>query len=332
MATRKQVAQRAGVSPSTVSRLLNGDDTLSIKDETRRRIMQACVELGYGGAFRPSIAVLDAPPSGEELQDAYFAELRDVFKQCADDMGFEPLTFVASPQELTDRATAFDGFVTLGATTFPRKELEALHNALPHGVCVDTNPAPALFDSVQPDLSQTMLDALDALMAAGRTRIAFLGGVGSIMGLHSYPEDIRTLAFRNWSERLRLDTTGLVYAEGLFTVDNGRALGERIIAEHRGAMPDGLIVAADVLAVGALQAMNAAGVRVPDDMAVISVNNQPIARYTSPALSSYAIDQRELARTALSTLVDGLRHERKVRRHVLLSTELVVRGSFIPRR
>ena len=96
-------------------------------------------------------------------------------------------------------------------------------------------------------------------------------------------------------------------------------------------MPDGLTVAADVLAVGALQQLNAMGIAVPDELAVVSVNGQSIARYTSPPLSSYVIDQYEMARMALSTLIDGLKHERHMRRHLLLTTELAVRDSFVPR-
>ena len=337
MATLKEVAERAGVSQSTVSRLLN-DPSFSIKEETRRRVLRVCEELGYRNVFRPAIAVLDAPPSGEELQDAYFAELRDILIECAKSMELDRLTFIHSIDELTERAAEFDGFVSIGATVFPADSLRALHAALPHGVCIDTNPAPHLFDSVRPDLSQTMLDALDAMIAAGRRRIAFIGGVGSLMGLHDYPEDIREASFRQWAAHLGLDVDGLVYATGTFSVENGYRQAERLVADHRAnadpnagsAMPDGLIVAADVLAVGVLQALNALHVRVPDELAVISVNNQSIARYTSPSLSSYAIDQHELARTALSTLVDGLKHERGVRRHVLLTTELVPRASFTP--
>ena len=152
--------------------------------------------LGYRNVFRPAIAVLDAPPSGEELQDAYFADLRKVLAERAESLELDQLTFIRSIHELTERATEFDGFITVGATVFPEADLRALHMVLPHGVCIDTNPAPRLFDSVRPDLSQTMLDALDAMIAAGRSHIAFLGGVGSIMGMHDYPEDIRELSFR----------------------------------------------------------------------------------------------------------------------------------------
>lgn len=77
-----------------------------------------------------------------------------------------------------------------------------------------------------------MLDALDALQGAGHTRIGFIGGIGAIMGLHNQPEDIRTLAFTDWSRRLHLDNDALIYASGPFTVDNGRALAERMLAQH----------------------------------------------------------------------------------------------------
>lgn len=83
MATLKEVAGRAGVSQSTVSRLLN-DPSFSIKEETRRRVLRVCEEMGYRNVFRPAIAVLDAPPSGEELQDAYFADLRKVIAERAE--------------------------------------------------------------------------------------------------------------------------------------------------------------------------------------------------------------------------------------------------------
>lgn len=89
MATLKEVAGRAGVSQSTVSRLLN-DPSFSIKEETRRRVLRVCEEMGYRNVFRPAIAVLDAPPSGEELQDAYFADLRKVLAGACGVVGIGP--------------------------------------------------------------------------------------------------------------------------------------------------------------------------------------------------------------------------------------------------
>lgn len=329
MAKLKDIAARAGVSQSTVSRLLN-DPSFSVKKETRTRILRACRKLGYGDVLLPSVAVLDVPDSGEELQDAYFDELREVLRTTANDAGISDLVFIHSVDELLARSEEFDGFLTVGPTVIPWSDLLRLHEALPVGVFIDTNPAPHLFDSVQPDLSQTMLDALDCLMASGRTRIAYIGGDGRIMGRYNYREDVRELAFRQWASHLGVDIEGLVYAHGPFTVANGAELANELIADHRSDMPDGLVIAADVLAVGALQALNSAKISIPDDLAVVSVNNQKIAKYTAPPLSSYEINQEELARTALGLLLEELKGVRACRRHVLLTTELVARGSFVP--
>lgn len=286
MATRKQIAELAGVSQATVSRLLNGDAKLRITAQTRRRIMRAAAQLGYTAFTSRMIAVLNAPPEIDELQDAYFQSLREELRTAAEEQG-STLAFFASIDELIDAADDYDGFIAIGPATFTREQLGQLRRALPYGTFIDTNPAPDWFDSVRHDLSQTMLDALDALQGAGHTRIGFIGGIGAIMGLHNQPEDIRTLAFTDWSRRLHLDNDALIYASGPFTVDNGRALAERMLAQHSpDALPDALVVASDPMAVGVLQALAAASVRVPHDMAVVSVDNLPICQYTAPALLS----------------------------------------------
>ena len=97
-------------------------------------------------------------------------------------------------KSLMKDASKYAGFISIGPAPFKRNMLKRLHAVLPHGVFIDINPAPSLFDSVQPDLEQTILAALDALMDAGG-----------------------------------LDVDGLVFDEGPFTVENGRALGERFV-------------------------------------------------------------------------------------------------------
>lgn len=88
-------------------------------------------------------------------------------------------------------------------------------------------------------------------------------------------------------------------------------------------MPDAFIVAADSIAVGVLQAFTAAGVLVPRDTSVISINNQAIAQYTSPTLTSYDIDQNELADTAITMLAEAISSRRTLHHHTFISTTLV---------
>lgn len=77
MVTMKEIAQKSGFSQATVSRLLNGDPTLSVKEETRRRIIEVSEQLGYATGSRRialprRVAVLDNATREEELADAYF--------------------------------------------------------------------------------------------------------------------------------------------------------------------------------------------------------------------------------------------------------------------
>nr|WP_234702533.1 substrate-binding domain-containing protein [Bifidobacterium longum] len=107
---------------------------------------------------------------------------------------------------------------------------------------------------------------------------------------------------------------------------------EEAVNDHRDDMPDAFIVAADSIAVGVLQAFTAAGVLVPRDTSVISINNQAIAQYTSPTLTSYDIDQNELADTAITMLAEAISSRRTLHHHTFISTTLVVRDSFVPAR
>lgn len=265
----------------------------------------------------------------EGLQDVYFDELREVLVKHAEEQLMN-VTMHEDVDSLIANADKYAGFISIGPSPLDRKTLHRLHRKLPHGVFIDINPAPELFDSVQPDLEQTILDAIDALTTSGCSRIGFIGGLGNIMGEHEYPEDIRTFAFRNWTLRLDLDVQGLVYANGPFTVENGRLQGRQLLQDHADDLPDAVIVAADPLAVGVLQAFATENVIVPRDIKVISINNQEIAKYTSPALSSYDISQDELTKAAVLMLAEALTANRKISQHMRISTSLVARDSFTP--
>lgn len=338
MATIKEIAKHTGFSQATVSRILNDDPSFSVKESTRQKVLNASLELGYENVSQyqriiipRDIAILNNVVPDKGLQDAYFEELREVLTRQAKEQRMNA-TIYDDIDDLIAHGGDYAGFISMGPAVLPPETLHRLHQALPHGVFIDINPAPNLFDSVQPDLEQIVLDALDALKADGCRRIGFIGGAGTMMGEHSYPEDVRRFAFCNWSARLGLDTEGLIYADGPFTVANGREQGERLIRDHADDLLDAVLVAADTLSVGLLQALAAKGILVPRDIKVVSINNQEVAKYTSPALSSYDIDKEELTRAAVLMLAESLVSKRSVKQHTCISSHLVVRDSFAPER
>ena len=332
MATIKEIAEKAGFSSATVSRLLNNDPNLSIAPSTRKRIMVAAEELGYWNdhrkqdTIRPTIALLYRVDIKEQLQDEYFSSLKDALLAVIKQAGMQVEVF-EHITDLVKRAADFQGFIGVGAHRLTKQKLITLHDVLPNGVFVDINPAPEMFDSVRPNLTLTIRDALQRLIAAGKHRIGFIGGVGLNFDQVQQP-DIREMAFREFTSINAGITEAPMFVGGPFNIENGYALGKRALDECADYLPEAFIVASDTLSVGVLQAFNEEGVIVPRDTAVISINNSEVARYVSPPLSSYNINQETLGRMAVKLLQDLIVHPGRPHVHLTVNTDLVIRKSF----
>ncbi|WP_377938959.1 LacI family DNA-binding transcriptional regulator [Alloscardovia venturai] len=333
--TLKQIADSAGVSTATVSRFMNADPSLSITQKTREKIIKAIEDLGYDKQPRAisiprNIALLDTTEPTDLVQDEYFDTVRESVAEFSRTHNLTLTTFTTL-KDILKNAKKVDGFIGIGPRTLTDRELTRLHSALPHGVFIDTNPAPHLFDSVQPDLQQTIVDAIDILTRSGKKKIAFIGGDDASPDTH-HRKELRSRTFIEYATSCGLDITNLVYDKGPFCVETGKTLTEQLIANHKEAMPDAIIVAADSLAVGVLQSLAAAHIAVPHDVAVVSINNMPIAQYMSVPLTTYDIDIHELTNMAVTLLTQAISRKRERTAHAHIGTKLVVRSSFVPER
>ena len=131
MATIKEIAKRTGYSQATVSRLLNGDPTLSVREETRRAIIQASEELGYSAQAKRiviphEVALLDNEESDEVLRDSYFTDLRAALERNAAQQRME-LTVFHDLDDMMRRGSKFDGFMAIGANAISEANLNKLH-------------------------------------------------------------------------------------------------------------------------------------------------------------------------------------------------------------
>lgn len=333
MATVKEIAQRAGYSPSTVSRLLNGDPTLSVTKQTRNKILEVADVLGYWDDHdRPlggkSIALLFMISEQEQKEDVYFATLKSAIQAALANHQLDVQTY-SDTEKLINNADEYEGFICVGANHLTLDELTRLHKVLPAGVVVDTNPAPQYFDSVQPNLSLTIRNAFIKCIQNGDQQIGFIGGRGLQVGDQPMMADARTAAFKIVAEEYGM-TDAPVFADGPFTMENGRKIGKQIVHQFKGEhLPNTFISASDTLTVGALQAFNEAGVIVPRDTAIISINNSDLAKYVSPPLTTYEINQSEMCRIAVNVLHDVINHPERPHTHVLVDTKLILRQSFI---
>lgn len=340
MTTIKEIAQESGYSSATVSRLLNNDPSLSITADTKNKILEIANKLGYWKdhqekKIRPTIALLYRVNHQEQLQDEYFTSLKQALISTVEHDALtvehdalKMKTFY-DVEDLIQNASSFQGFIGVVAGPIKDSSLKKLHEVLPNGVFVDTNPAPELFDSIRPNLVLTVKNAIDLFIKNGYDRIGFIGGWGQ---KHNDIQefDVRTTKFADYM-KARGKSTEWMFVDGPFGVDNGYRLGKEVLAKCKDKLPQAFLIASDTLAVGVLQAFNEEKVNIPNDTVILSINNSNVVKYVSPPLSSYNINQQEMIDMALDILTNLIIKPDWAHMDVSMNTNLVIRKSFVPK-
>jgi len=331
----QDVAALAGVSIKTVSNVVNAHP--HVRDDTRARVQAAIGELGYrphavGRQLRrgrTGLVALAVP----EIDVPYFAELS---RHVVDAAGAAGLTVLIeqtnrsldAERALVDAREAglVDGLV-LSPVAMGAEELQARHAEVPM-VLLGEGARPLGVDHVGIDDAAAAAGATAHLVAGGRRRIGFLGA--------QPPGPLSTSTWRQAGWARGLADAGLSAAPDLWlpVEEFSFAAGRRAVLEAvaRGLEVDALLCASDLLAVGALRALEQVGRSVPADVAVVGWDDVAFAPYTSPSLSSVRPDLRQIATCAvemLSERVDGLDVPG---RRVVARSELVVRASSAPTR
>jgi len=308
---------------------------------TRARVQAALDEMGY----RPNLAArnLRAGRTGvlalalPELDNPYFAELTGSVVRAAESLGWTIL--VDQTEGLRDREVEvvegfrhhlIDGLIlspmALDATDLRERTSTDIPLVL-LGEKIEAGPA----DHVAIDNVAAAEAATTHLVGLGRRRIAAIGD----QPRSSSRSGVAHLRRQGWARAL--ETAGLdVDREMVAKVSAyGRRQGAEAVAQllDRGARPDALFCFNDTLAIGALRALADRGVRVPDDIAVIGIDDVAEGRFTVPALSTVAPDKEGIARTAVTMLAERLEPGGAERppRDVRAGFELVVRESTLGR-
>ena len=227
---------------------------------------------------------------------------------------------------MIQQASIFQGFIGVGTAELTYKELEKLHDVLPNGVFIDINPAPELFDSVQPNLELTIQDAIKKLIAHGYDNLGYIGAESFTLD-HKSQRDIREITFTEYCKTRGIKNIE-VFAKGIVSVKNGYNLAKEVVNKLGKKLPDAFIISSDTLSVGVLQYFNEVGIRVPKDTAIISINNSDVVKYVSPPLTSYNIDQIALSKLAISVLLMRITNSELPQVHLTMNTNLVIRKSF----
>ena len=331
--TIREVAREAGVSVATVSRVLNGSGPASA--ETTRRIREVAQRLRY----TPNEAARSLIRSRTQtigvllpdLHGAFFSEVIRGVDQRARQAGFHLLvsSFHDDPREMGAAIHAMrgrvDGLIVMAPDVATRTLVAELSTEL---VCVLVNPPSTdsgRYSVVRIDNVRGARDVVRHLVALGRRRIALIGGEE-----RNHDARERRRGYRAALRAARLPVDAALEATGDFTEPSGYAAAEALL--HQSKRPDAIFAANDAMAVGALSALRDAGLRVPEDVALVGFDDIPIARYLTPPLTSVHVDMEALGRRATELVLDAIavssdkRHPSR-RREEVVPTTLVVRSS-----
>ena len=332
--TSFDIAFLAGVSQPTVSRALRGSPVVSL--ETRKRIEEIARQLNYRvdknasnlrSQHSNTLALLlfeDPTPDDSQINPFFLSMLGSITRASAR-QGYDLLISFQQlskdwQQDYEDSRKA-DGIILLGYGDYEeyRPRLERLVQQGTHfvrwGPVLPSEPGV----SVGSDNAQGGYDVTRHLLAQGRRRIAFLGHATT-----HYPEFFDR--YRGHERALleaRVPTTSALQVDAITTEDAGfQALRE---LQRRGVGFDAVVAASDLIAIGALRALQESGIEVPRDVAVVGFDDIPAASHTNPPLTTVVQDTRRAGDLLVETLLRQIAGDPAA--NSVIPTRLVVRKS-----
>ncbi|WP_330340774.1 LacI family DNA-binding transcriptional regulator [Streptomyces sp. NBC_00557] len=330
--TLEEVAARAGVGRGTVSRVIN--NAAGVKESTRRAVQQAIAELGYvpnlaarslAGSRADAVALVMTEPDWRQFAEPFFSEIVSSLGDGLADTGIQLLlTLVRSGAERRRlleyaRGGRVDGVLLMSVhADDPLPDM--LAEARVPTVLLGRRSGDEHVSYVDADNVGGARSAVSHLLERGRTAIATITGPSDM-----YVAQCRLRGYREALAAAGLHGKPSWIAEGDFTRESGRLAMARLIERHPEI--DGVLAASDTTAAGALQALRAAGRRVPEDVAVVGFDDFPLAEQTVPPLTTVRQPLQEIGRAMVRLLLEEIEEPSLAWRHVILRTELVVRES-----
>ncbi len=337
--TLKDIAQAVGVSAATVSRVLSFDETLSVSDRKRQAILETAEALNYETprqrkraqeacaiGLREKIALVHFLAAKQELDDPYYVALRlGIERRCAErrlDLTKMYHTGAMHDEKMLRKAP---GVIVVGWHAPAEEEWLCAHaKAI---VFADFLPQVKNVDVVVNDYEQATQDLLTALSNLGYRRIGFIGWTDRLMrGNLERPEERpekRFLAYQSWMQQRGLfDPT--LYVLGEKTERGGFDLAVQLLSGPQ--PPQVLVCANDNMAVGAYRACVKLGLTIPTDIAIAAFNDNSVAQFMAPPLTTVRLPAEEIGETAVDLLLERIAG-RDFSKRVILESRIVWRGS-----
>ncbi|MDO4168839.1 MAG: LacI family DNA-binding transcriptional regulator [Lachnospiraceae bacterium] len=329
MATLKDIAELAQVSPATISRILNNDQTLSVTAETREKVLTIAKKLGYEKKAKHNkqqkstitIGIFQWYSMFQELEDPYYQAIRNGIEARCADLNVRVIRIFKTDQDYEKQLSKVDGLVCIGK--YSPKSIAYFQKITDHLIIADMYSSRIYFNSITIDFHQAVYDIMDYLVSLGHRKIAYLGGI-EYVGDDIYFEQ-RKVLFIEYCMKHNLEYEPYLI-EGEFTAESGFQMMTQLIQSNQ--VPTAIFAASDPIAIGAMRALHKAGIIIPDDISIIGFDDISVASFTNPPLTTVHAPAETMGKIATNFLcqsIYGQSEETPVQ--VVLPCKLIIRDS-----
>lgn len=327
--TLDDIAKQAGVSRATVSRVINGEP--NVKEQTRALVMEVIQKINFQpnvaarslAAGRTNVIGLVIPAGVSTIfADPYFPLLIQGVTTTCNARDYSVMLWLAEPEyerrmiRQVLHSGLLDG-VLVSSMLMDDPIVRALHGSNKPFILVGRHPTLDV-NYIDVDNVNGAREATLHLLRLGYKKVATVTGPQNMIA----GQDRLTGYRQALKERGRTYRSELV-AEADFSEAGGYTAMRSLLPNK----PDAVFVASDTMAEGALRALHEAGLRVPQDIAVVGYDDMPNAARLSPPLTTIRQPTQRMGALAVNALIDIIQNPSAPKRHIVLPVELVIRES-----
>ena len=334
MTTLKDIAAKANVSISTVSKVLNSQDSASIGDETKKRILNIAVKEGYfpnrnakslSSLKNNKVISCILSYESESENNTFFNKILEGVHNEIEHQGYTLGYTLSSSESLTEILQAniesndINSAIILGK--FRPEFLDFIKNNVPNLVYAGLNSPGIGCDEVVCDAYKAVKCAVEHLIKLGKKDIGYIG----IIKDKRIVNECRFEAFSNTLKDSGIKIQKDIVRKVELTTEQGYAAMMDILKS--GKKPDAVFCGNDVTAIGVVRAVEKMDIKIPDEISVISIDDIDMAKYIKPSLTTIHVPKEELGRFAVKLLADRMETGRTMPVKTELPFELVIRES-----
>lgn len=331
MATIREVVKKAGVSITTVSRILNNDDSFNVSKITKEKVLKVIKQLNYerkknkNRISQSNISVIKCFDEKIENEDPYFVSLKinleNILKKKVSKVKFfdlEEIEKLIKYNEISNFSLT-DAVIFIGETS--KEKLKFFKSLNENIICVDVYDTDNITDYIKFDMRNSVEIVLNYIFKLNHKKIGLLVGRNKVVK--------NLVDFREKYFKEIMVKNGLYREEylqiGDFSMESGYIMMKEILKlEDR---PTAVFCGNDSIAMGAYKAIRENKLKIPEDISIIGFNDLKLSQYSIPPLTTIKIDTKLIAQETVNSLIELLEGKRDYHKKVFLPIELIERES-----